>query len=263
MKIISVVSSARKNGNTERIVKLLENQLEKMAASKNTSLTIEHVFLCQQDIRLCRGCRICFEKGEKLCPMRDDLRDIKDKLTDADAIILASPVYVEDINGIMKNWIDRMAYNCHRPAFYGKYAVLITTSGAGASSHSLQTMKNALTAWGFYIVQMTKFRMGALMADQQIEEKYAGTVARCANRLMESIKKNGARSPSFLSLLSFHIQQKYYRTSKNAGAVDRSYWQKNGWLDKNTDYYMPVHKGIRIRLWVSKAFGIFIAKLFI
>lgn len=261
MKIVSVVSSARQNGNTECLVKLLENQLEKIATGKNTALTIKHVSLYKQDIRMCRGCRICFEKGEERCPDRDDLLKLKDELMDADALILASPVYVEDVNGIMKNWIDRMAYNCHRPAFHGKYAILITTSGAGASSHSLQTMKNALTAWGFHIVQMMKCRMGALMPDQQIEKKCMSNLARCANQLMESIEENKARRPSFLSLLSFHIQQKYYRVSKNAGALDRSYWQDNGWLDKYTYYYMPVHKDIK--LWISKIFGLFLSKLFV
>jgi multimeric flavodoxin WrbA len=33
----------------------------------------------------------------------------------AEAYVFASPVYVEDINGVMKNWIDRMAFNSHRP----------------------------------------------------------------------------------------------------------------------------------------------------
>lgn len=260
MKIVCVVSSARQNGNTERIVKLMENQLVKIA-DKNTELTIEHVSLYKQDIRICRGCRVCFEKGEDHCPVRDDLRDIKDKLMDADALILASPIYVEDVNGIMKNWIDRMAYNCHRPMFHGKCAILITTSGAGASGRSLCTMKNALTSWGYHIVHMTNFRMGALMADQQIEEKYIDTITHCAGLLIDSVKKKRAYRPSFRSLLSFHIQQKYYRTSKNAGSLDRSYWQENGWLNKNASYYMPVHKGIK--LWGSKVFAVFLSRLFV
>jgi multimeric flavodoxin WrbA len=34
--------------------------------------------------------------------------------------VFASPIYVEDVNGAMKNFIDRMAYNCHRPRFFGR-----------------------------------------------------------------------------------------------------------------------------------------------
>ena len=47
----------------------------------------------------------------------------------ADGIIFASPVYVNDVSGIAKTWIDRLAYVCHRPAFAGKCAYLIATVG--------------------------------------------------------------------------------------------------------------------------------------
>lgn len=69
----------------------------------------------------------------------------------ADAIILASPVYVDDVSGITKNWIDRLAHVCHRPEFYGKYAYLLSTTGASSTRHTLRTM-NAPMYWGFTII---------------------------------------------------------------------------------------------------------------
>jgi multimeric flavodoxin WrbA len=51
----------------------------------------------------------------------------------------------------MKNWIDRMAFNNHRPAFAGKSAVIVTTSGMGSTSHTQKTMQYALMAWGIHV----------------------------------------------------------------------------------------------------------------
>lgn len=95
-----------------------------IADKENIILEIERISLGQLDLNTCRGCRVCFDKGEEKCPLKDDVLSIRDKMILADGILAASPVYVEDVNGIMKNWIDRMAFNCHRPAFAGKSAYI-------------------------------------------------------------------------------------------------------------------------------------------
>jgi len=136
LKIITLVSSYRTTGNTNRVVSLIEKELTSLAQMEKVDLDIERIQLHSFDIKLCCGCRVCFDKGEEKCPMKDELLVIFKKLYQADVILAASPVYVEDVNGIMKNWIDRMAYNCHRPAFAGKYAYIVTTSGSGTSNHT-------------------------------------------------------------------------------------------------------------------------------
>jgi len=152
MKILSFISSYRKNGNTANIVQLLEDTIESISKQMNIHADFETVFLGHQNILTCKGCRICFDKGERNYPLNDDLLLIKERIDSADFVILASPVYVEDVNGIMKNWIDRMAFVCHRPEFFGKSAYILSTSGVGSTKHSLMTMNTALRTWGFHIV---------------------------------------------------------------------------------------------------------------
>jgi multimeric flavodoxin WrbA len=147
MKVMTLISSYRKNGNTERLCSLIEEELQSIAEFQHETLEIERVRLGHTELKTCLGCRVCFDKGEELCPLKDELLLIRKKLDEADGIILASPVYVEDVNGIMKNWIDRMAFNCHRPAFAGKTAVIVSTSGNASTKHALRTMRNALTRW--------------------------------------------------------------------------------------------------------------------
>ena len=68
------------------------------------------------------------------------------KMQSADGLIVAIPVYVNDVSGIVKNWIDRLAFVCHRPEFAGKSAFLISTVGLGPTSHALQTLRFALSS---------------------------------------------------------------------------------------------------------------------
>lgn len=260
MEIALVNSSSRLNGNTERLLKVLESQLIKAAEERHAALNIRHITLSKREIKICLGCRCCFDKGN--CPLKDDAVEIKELILGCDALVLASPVYVEDVNGIMKNWIDRMAFHSHRPAFYGKCAVVISTSGAGSSSHCLNTMRNALTAWGFHILSANKFRMGAYMEDNRIEEQYRLKLLNISRNIIDSILNNVMQKPTLFSLIAFKIQQKYYKTSDRAGALDRTYWEENGWLNTHVHFYGPV-KCSPVKLLTADIMGIFLSKLFL
>lgn len=260
MKIVLINSSGRPNGNTDRLLKVLENELIKTAERQRNSIEIRHVILSEMEIKSCRGCRCCFDKGD--CPLKDAVVEIEALITDCDALVLAGPVYMEDINGIMKTWIDRMAFHAHRPTFFDKYAIVISTSGAGTSNHSLNTMRNALMAWGFHILSARKFRMGAYMEDKLIKERYSSKLSDLAMSLISSFHKNVAQKPTLFSLVSFRIQQKYYRTSNRVGALDRAYWKEKGWLNSNTYFYMPV-KCNPVKLLISNVLGAIISTLFI
>ena len=204
------------------------------------SAEIHRVALFDENIQPCRGCRVCFDKGEAYCPQHDNFLSLRDELLKADGVVLASPVYVEDVNGTMKNWIDRMAFACHRPAFFHQCAAAITTSGSGSTSHSLNTMRNALSAWGFHINSMQKFRMGARMDDKEIEQRFEEKLYEIASGLVQCILRHDCEKPSLFSLLSFRVQQIYYRKRQDAGGIDREYWRQAGWLDSRVHYYIPV-----------------------
>ncbi|WP_196000457.1 NAD(P)H-dependent oxidoreductase [Clostridium sp. 1001271B_151109_B4] len=54
------------------------------------------------------------------CPHKDIIQRIVSKIEEADAIIITSPVYSMQITGLLKNFIDHMSYNFHRPRFFYK-----------------------------------------------------------------------------------------------------------------------------------------------
>lgn len=263
MKIISITSSFRRNGNTERLVSLIEEELQLAAEVMHEPLEIERISLANVELGLCQGCRACFDNGEEMCPRKDDVLLIRDKISEADGVILASPVYVEDVNGIMKNWIDRMAFNCHRPAFAGKTAVVVTSSAAGSTNHAIKTMSNALTAWGFFVEGQHKFRLGAFMETQAMKVRYGTKIKRAAEGLLNNIKNQKALKPSFYSLTVFKIQQKYWQKRKDASnTFDYTYWSSKGWFEPQCEYYIS-NEASWIKVKAARLFGSIIAMFFI
>ncbi|WMJ88338.1 flavodoxin family protein [Anaerocolumna sp. MB42-C2] len=264
MKILAINSSFRKHGNTERIFQLMDQSLLKIAKEKGKTLEIEYFSLGETNIEPCRGCRLCFEKGEDLCPMKDNLALVRSKLQEADAIILGSPVYVEDVNGLMKNLIDRMAFNCHRPAYYGKSALIFTTSGASSTKHALKTMRNALCTWGFYIAEEYRFRMGGpLVAEPDVIKKYSDKVNKLATVFFNSIDNYKPLHPTVYSYMIFKIQQTYWqKESSKRNKLDYEYWKTKGWLEPYCNYYID-HKCLPIKSKTARALGKIISKFFV
>lgn len=186
---------------------------------------------------------------------------IRDTMLSADGIILASPVYVEDVNGVMKNWIDRMAFYCHRPAFFGKTAFVLATSGAGSTKHALSTMKNALSSWGYVITGQRIFRMGAAKEIWETEKLYSKEIQEIAENFIRSIKKKECFKPSLFAYMIFRVQQKYWLEHKNQ-SMDYIYWENNGWLKSDTYFYIN-SKETPVKRMIGRFFGNLISKFFL
>ena len=218
------------------------------------------MFLSDFNIQPCQGCRTCFDKGEKLCPLKDDLLKLKEYLNDSDIIVAASPVYVEDVNGTMKNWIDRMAFVSHRPEYFYKSAFIMATSGVGSTNHALITMKTALRTWGFTIFGQKKIKLGDLTETKTINKLYTDKICQITNKIQKSYRSKKISYPGFLSLLTFKIQQLYYQQQGNKKSLDYKYWQNNGWLN-NHCYYYNIKVSVSLKVFLARITGTLIARI--
>lgn len=99
MKVLGIAASPRRKGNSEL---LLDKVLE--GASSSGAKT-EKIVLNRLAIRPCQGCGRCRKNG--LCYIKDDMQPIYKKLQDADALVVASPVYFGSITAQLKIIIDR------------------------------------------------------------------------------------------------------------------------------------------------------------
>lgn len=238
MKLLLINSSGRAGGNTASVVTLFEESLAAEAKRVGVELELVRVNLAQLGLLPCLGCRACFDRGEEACPRKDGLLALRDQLRAADGYLFASPVYVEDVNGTMKTLIDRLAFVCHRPAFFGKHALVFTTSGIGSSNHALNTMHTALGTWGVRVSGGLKFRLGAISTLEETRTRYGRAIDRTASSFLRALQK--PFHPSFYSLIAFSVQQAYWRTHEaERESFDHRFWNESGWLDRGRRYYDP------------------------
>lgn len=99
MKILAVVGSPRKKGNTSFLVQ------EAIRSFTKENIETEIVFLRDYDIKDCIGCEGCRDTLE--CVIKDDMQKLYPKILEADGIILASPTYYYNVTAHMKAFIDR------------------------------------------------------------------------------------------------------------------------------------------------------------
>ena len=99
MKVLGIVGSPRKNGNTEILVK------EALDSARNLGAEIEIINISDLNITPCDGCESCDTTGK--CKIEDDMQDIYIKLLQSDGIILGSPVYYWGVTAQIKAVIDR------------------------------------------------------------------------------------------------------------------------------------------------------------
>jgi multimeric flavodoxin WrbA len=99
--IVAVIGSPRRHGNTVALVDAALEELERYGCR------CTKIMLAELHIDACDGHENCGELAE--CPLNDDTADVLEKVYAADGLILASPVYYENVSTQMKAFIDRNA----------------------------------------------------------------------------------------------------------------------------------------------------------
>ncbi|GFI60949.1 putative NAD(P)H-dependent FMN-containing oxidoreductase YwqN [Clostridiales bacterium] len=121
-KIVVLVGSMRKGGNTDLLVQAFAD-----GASKNN--IVETVSVADYKINACIGCNFCFTSENNKCFQNDDMPAVYDKLRVADMVVIASPVYFYGISAQLKAIIDRL-HTPMRNTFQIKKTALILVGAA-------------------------------------------------------------------------------------------------------------------------------------
>ena len=103
MKITAFNGSPRgNNGNTHIMVE------EFLSGAKEGGAEVENIFLAKKEIKHCLGCFKCWTKTPGKCIIKDDMEELMSKFISADIVVFATPLYVDNVTGIMKNFMDRL-----------------------------------------------------------------------------------------------------------------------------------------------------------
>ncbi len=107
MKIMAFNGSPRKKWNTAT---LLEKALEG-AASQGAESELIHLYdLHYQGCISCFACKTRGGKSYGRCAVKDDLAPLLEKVAQADALLLGSPVYFGNVTGEMRSFLERLMY---------------------------------------------------------------------------------------------------------------------------------------------------------
>jgi multimeric flavodoxin WrbA len=103
MKIIGINGSPRTNGNTAAALETFLMETEANGAKTKT------YHLNQMDIKGCQSCYACRKEGrEGQCGVKDDMPKLLNEILEADAVVLASPVYMWQMTAQAKAFTDRL-----------------------------------------------------------------------------------------------------------------------------------------------------------
>ncbi len=106
-KVFIINASPRKNWNLDELCK----NFSKGVSDKGTEAEI--IYLYDINFKGCQSCFACKLKNGKnyaKCSYPDELKQVLEKITMADAIVFATPVYFGDVSGVMKMFIERLFF---------------------------------------------------------------------------------------------------------------------------------------------------------
>jgi multimeric flavodoxin WrbA len=92
---------------------------------------VDKVLVAKKTIHYCTGCYAC--KGKGKCAQKDDMAQILDSMVEADAIVLATPVYFYTMCAQMKTVIDRTVARYTEIANKDFYFIVAAADGSKAA----------------------------------------------------------------------------------------------------------------------------------
>jgi multimeric flavodoxin WrbA len=240
--VTAFVGSARKNGVTYRATRQLLDDLHAFGDVQS-----EVVFLSECDLRLCRGCKACFIRGEEFCPLDDDRDFLIDKITRSDGVVLASPTYSFQVSAIMKAFLDRLGFAFHRPRFHGKAFTSVVVEGLYGSRDVVKYLGLVGFGLGFNVVKGSSIicRRNPNTALDPIAEgerrKMDEALARLSRRFHAQLTSPAYPVPSMLRLCAFRMARTSIALELGDASPDHAYYRDHGWL--HSDYYYPTKLG--------------------
>lgn len=197
-KILAIISSPRKLGNSEIMVKEI---------SRNITQPHELQLLRLSDfnIKPCIGCYMCLIKN-KGCVLKDDFNMIAENILDANALIVAAPTYFLGANSCLKRFSDRgLALYPHAEKLWGKPAVGVGIAGIpGKEGYTLLGIESFIK---LVLADMKQVRLiyGALPGEIFLNNKNRDTAKDMASALFEPAPEKDKSSCSLCGGKTFRF----------------------------------------------------------
>lgn len=228
MKCLVIHGSPRRS-NTWEVLNMVENEMKRIG-----DFDFELIELSKEKIPTCIGCFNCIFKGEDKCPHKNFIMPLVKKIEEADALIITSPVYSMQLSGLLKNFIDHMSYNFHRPRFYNKKALIITTTAGAGHKDTAKYLEEVMYFWGVNYVMTIPIAYRSY----ELKESNKRKILKGARTFSKELLSNKLHEPSMKSIIMYNMWKQSADGKYKNTVADYNYWSKEEL--KNSVYYPGV-----------------------
>lgn len=214
-----IIHGSPRRGNTWAVLSLSRDEMKKYG-----DFEFVDIELGKENIPYCNGCFLCIYKGEDKCPHKKKMNYIVNEIENSDAIIVTSPVYSMQVSGLLKTFIDHMSYNFHRPKFFTKKALVITTTAGAGHKSSAKYIRDVLYYWGFNFVEMLPIAYRGIELNNKNIERIRYKSAKFGKDLVS--KK--IHKPKIKSIFMYNLWRESGETPFKEGDADYRYWNDSG-----------------------------------
>lgn len=192
MRALLINGSPLRKGNTFIALTEVAKALEE------NGVDTEIVQLGNKPVRGCIACGKCAERGR--CVFNDELyASVIEKLADADAFIVGSPVYYAGANGSLCALLDRLFYSASDLLEY-KPAAAVTVARRGGTTSAFERLNKYFAMSNMPIVgsQYWNILHGAVPGEVSLDGEGLQTMRTLGNNmawLLKSIKNGGQPLP--------------------------------------------------------------------
>ena len=141
MKVLILQGSPRANGNTT----WMAEEFKKAAEAAGHEVTLVNV--AKKKISGCLACEYCHNKGNGACIQKDDMQELYPLMAEAEALVLAGPIYYFTLSAQIQAPIQRM-YCLNAPAKVKKMALLMSSYSPGVYDGAVAEFRDICNYWG-------------------------------------------------------------------------------------------------------------------
>lgn len=235
-------------GNSGQLIEMLRPVLEE------EGLELEVIELAELDIGYCMGCAQCLRKGR--CWQQDDHQQVMDRLLDAAAVVLASPVYFSHVTAQMKTFIDRSLGYGHRPQGSWKPGLAISVSAGMGETQVAEYLGGILRVTGaFPVGRLTAIATGpgAFLGEEAVRAR----AADLARDLARAVKEKRRYPATENDLLYYLFIGSFVQSQKDFLQADYRHWEEKGLFQGfesyvQQQYATPPHDENLYRAWLEE-----------
>ncbi len=209
MKIACLLGSPRLNGNCAVFLNRFRDAALALGAE------VDYYALRSMNYRGCLGCLGCKTKSER-CVVKDDLTPVLESVREAEALVMATPVYLREMTSLLRAFVER-TYSFFLPDFHanprpsrlkpGKKLVFIQVQGQADDklfADIFPRIEPLFKRYGYAEMHVARICGVRKMGDAEAAKEALTLMEDIAERLIKG-KLVGAPQESLSPLVSYKI----------------------------------------------------------